>query len=404
MLKNIDRYILQNELAAFGVVVLIVSALLALENVPRVWFAVSGTSAPASLLLQMLVALLPEYLAVGFLIASFLAPAWTIRTLALRGEWQVLASVGLAPWRIMLIPMMIAAVATCGQFGIRLALEPLGERTFSQLGVDLERGAFGLPFHMRDFVKLDYTTAIYVAPAEGGDRPFGKVFLRRGDEVFTARSARAARDMSGRVEVELFDGREITHDEEGRSRVLDFSNYRFTFSPHDASPEPLSMADRLNQLPLGELLHDVAKESRIAGRRPATAAFMARMSNALFCLILPWIAFVLAQPPRRERSGAAALLGIGAIVLFLRTNSLVASHFESWPVTAASLHMGMWIVATVALVRFGMMNDEGIVDHGLNRAYANMVRARHRLTSWMLAASEALRRRGDWSHTGGHIR
>jgi lipopolysaccharide export system permease protein len=382
MLKSLDRYILRNELAAFAAVVFIVSALLMLENVQRVWNAISGTSAPIMLLLQMLLALLPEYLAVGVLMASFVAPAWVIRSLALRSEWQVLPGIGLGPWRVMLAPLLVAGAATSAELAIRLVVEPFGERSFEQLGDGLERGAFGLPIQLRDFVELDPRTTIYLAPADQGSRSLGPVFLRRGDDVFSARSASAARDKAGRIAVELFDGREIVHDRDGKDRVLEFKSYGFTFSPNDASPERFRTAERLDRLPPDELLRGVAQEIGVTGPHPATASLMARVSSALFCLLLPWMALVLAQPPRRERSGGAILLGVGAIVLFLRTNSLVEAHFHSWPISAAVGHLGLWIGATIALVRFGARHDAGVIDHVLNRLYSTVARAGERPDPW----------------------
>jgi lipopolysaccharide export LptBFGC system permease protein LptF len=215
--------------------------------------------------------------------------------------------------------------------------------------------------------------------------------------VFTARSANATRDASGRIAVELFDGREI-QDKGGKHRVLDFRSYRFTFSPTDKPPDRLPTADRLGRLPPAEILCDVAQELSARGPHPATASLLARVSSALFCLLLPWMAFVLAQPPRRERSGAAMLLGVGAIVLFLRTSSLVETHFSSSPFLAAVLHLGAWIGATIVLVRFGMVHDDGAVDHLLNRVYSAVSRAWERLRRWRWSGRKIQATRRPASH------
>jgi lipopolysaccharide export system permease protein len=383
MLTSIDRYIFRRELAAFAAVLLLVTAILALENVPRICDAVSRTSVPLWLLGRMLVALLPEYLAIGILVASFIAPAWTIRTMALRGEWQILPSTGLAPWRAMLAPLLVAVLATGGQLTLRLVLEPYGERLFDELGTGLDGGAFGLPIGLHEFVELDSKATILLTPPTKAGRSFGHVFLRYGPNIYSAASANAHRDASGRIEVDLFDGRQIGNDGEGRGRVMDFETFRFAFSPSARADQILPSSERLSRLPLTSLLGGAVREnSTVDQPRPMTASLVARISNALFCLLLPWLAYVLAQPPRRERSGAGIAVGVGALVLFLRTNSAVETHFTHWPISAALFHLALWSCATLALVRFGMAHDDGAIDHALNDAWASLVRSwrqlRHR--------------------------
>lgn len=367
MLKSLDRYILRCELTAFTAAISLVALILTLENVPRIWTAVSQTAAPLWLLRQMALALMPEYLGIGILIASFIAPAWVIRTMALRGEWQTLSASGLSPWRIMSAPLLLATASAGGELVLRLAIEPSAEQIFDELGSGLDNGTFGIPIALRQFVGLDDKTTIYLMPSHQPGRHFGQTFMRRGKDVFSAASANARRDLSGRIEIELFDGQQIGPNDEGKDRILDFATFRFTYSPSIVAAQVLAPSDRLNRLPLGSLLDGTRREiSAGASSRPIMASLLARISSALFCLLLPWMAYVLAQPPRRERSGAGFALGIGLLVLFLRTNSLVERDCLHWPLTAAAAHFALWAAATAALVRFGMTREPGFIDRVIN--------------------------------------
>jgi lipopolysaccharide export system permease protein len=392
MVTSIDRYIWRRELYAFGGVLVLVTAILSLENLPRICAAVSHTSAPIRLLGQMLMALLPEYLAVGMLVASFIAPAWTIRMLAARGEWQTLPACGLSPLRIMLVPLLIAALATGAQSTLRLVLEPSGERLLDAVGADLDRGDFGLPLTLGEFVKVDSDTTVLLMPSASADRSFGHAFLHHGRSIYTAQSANVRRAASGRIEIDLFDGTELDDDGKPDHRVLRFAELRFCFTPSVNRGLHLPSVDGLKRLPLASLIDGVRRETggAVDQPRPMTSALLARIGNALFCLLLPWFAYALAVPPRRGRGGAGFALGVAALVLFLRTSSLVEANFTHWPVSAVIIHITLWSAATLARVRFSMAHDEGAIDLAFNAVGAWLVRRGHRLR--ILLPGQATRR------------
>jgi lipopolysaccharide export system permease protein len=380
MMKRLDRYILRYELGAFLATIILIVALLSLENAPRLWSGVSNTATPVPLLLKMMWALLPEYIGIGVIIAGFIAPAWAFRSLALRGEWQVLASFGLSPLRIMVMPMLLACLSTGVQLAIRMNLEPLGERVLDEISLQIRSGNFGAQFPIGNFIALDPTTTVYFSPPCDEGQKACSVFIRKGENTFTARTATASRDSHGRVEITLLNGQEITRQIGGSYSVLNFLRYDFTFAPKGAKDPRLPLSEQFDRMSADQLARIAATEAaEVRSHRPAAAALMARLSYALFGMLLPWWAFALAVPPQRQRGGAALMLGIGAIVLFLRTSYWVEAKVSGQPWSNASLHMALWAAATLALVRFVANRDQGVIDQEINRLADRLLRRGSRL-------------------------
>ncbi|MDE2562656.1 MAG: LptF/LptG family permease [Sphingomonadales bacterium] len=374
MLKRIDIYLLRQELTGFVATIGIVVILLSLENSQRLWDFVSGTDAPGLLMLRMMGSLVPEYIGVGLPIASFLAPALAIRSLARKGEWQVLSATGLSPWRIMRAPMLLALAAASLQLAIRLDIEPLGERSLDDIGHSIRDGVFGMPINLDEFIEVDERTAVYLTPG-ASHGVTGSIFVRRGGDVFTARSATASRDATGRVNMELFDGQQLLRQGDDRYAILTFNTYHLSIDTKPtprAKLSPPQQLDRMGTVALTrEARRNVAED--VAGR-PALSALMARISSAVFCLILPWLAFVLALPPRRGAGGAGLAIGIGLIVLFLRTAYLVETGGSDHPLLAAAGHMALWLAGTFALVRYGITHEDGAIDRALGSVGKEIVK------------------------------
>lgn len=373
MLKRIDLYLMRQELVGFVATIGIVVMLLSLENAQRLWDVVSGTDAAGLLMLRMMGSLVPEYIGVGLPIASFLAPALAIRGLARKGEWQMLAATGLSPIRIMRGPMLLALAASALQLGIRLEAEPFGERTLDSIGHEIREGVFGTPITLDKFVEVDERTAFFLAPGST-DGETGHVFVQRGGDVFTAHSATASRDPSGRIDVDLKQGQQLLRQDGGRYAILSFGQYHLSIQTKPVPRSHMSSTDRLDRMGTAQLLEEAARgPDSDTGQHPALSALFARVSSALFCVILPWLAFALALPPRRGTGGAGLAIGIGLIVLFLRTASLVETSLSAFPTAAAVAHMTLWFGGTFALVRYGIMHDDGAIDRAIGKMGKKLV-------------------------------
>lgn len=382
MVTQLDRYLAKQEwrplLATLAVVVLILS----LENVSRLWDFVSGTNAPFRLMVRLMLALLPEYLAVALPLASYIAPAWAFRALATRGEWQIFPAMGLSQLRMMRAPLLLAALAALAQLSIRLDVEPFGERALDAISHDIREGVFGLPFKLDEFIRLDDETVLYAEPADGGGQGISRIFITRGNKAMAAGRAFARSDESGRIEIVLEDGVEIDRAPDGRLNTLHFSRYRMSFLPEAVRKGSLSLSERLDRMSSYELAQGTMREAAaVDAKRPMTSALLARVSSALFCLVLPWLALILAVPPKRQGGGTGAFIGIGAVVLFMRTSQVVETGFAAHPLPAAAVHMALWAVAAFALYRWASGREAGFIDLAIARFTSRLAKPFRRRAS-----------------------
>ncbi len=367
-MTDLDRYLARQEFAPFVATLAIVVAMLSLENIPRLWGIAGGTNAPALLMIRMMSALIPEYLAVALPLASFIAPAWAIRSMARRGEWQLFAALGQSPARMLLAPMLIAALAALTLLAIRMEVEPWGERALDEISIEVRNGTFGLPIPLDEFISLDSQTDLYAAPVSVGQTGVGSVFISRGDTTYSAAHANARRGQDGRIELELENGLAVQRQADGQNRVLRFGKYRMAFDLKQEQAIRLPLLDRLDRMPSLELGRKAALEQvRVSETSPAMSALLARISSAIFCLALPWVALALAVPPRRKSGGAGAFIGIAAIVLFMRTSHAVETGFSAQPALAALVHLSAWAIVTATLFRFAQNHEEGAVDLAISR-------------------------------------
>ena len=71
MALRLDWYFLRRALKIYGAVCIVMAALLILENTPRLLALIGDTTHPLRILVQMSLALIPEYMAIGTLVACF---------------------------------------------------------------------------------------------------------------------------------------------------------------------------------------------------------------------------------------------------------------------------------------------------------------------------------------------
>ncbi|MBU6266930.1 MAG: LptF/LptG family permease [Sphingomonadales bacterium] len=384
-LRRIDIYLLGQVVQAFAITAGLVVAILSLENVSRLWDLVSGTDSRFLLLARLMTALAPEYFGVALPVAAFVAPAWVVRALALRGEWQVFASIGISTRRVMLAPMLLTLLAATAQLAVRMDIEPWGERTLDETALEIRKGTFGTPIAFDEFIVPDRGSVVLISAPRGPGQSIGAVFAQQDDQTFAARDATALRDATGQIFVELHDGQRLVPDGRGGMRVMHFDRYRFVVSPREVAAAHLPLLDELDRMSSGTLAKRARSE--VGHARHATASLMARLSSALFILLLPWLALVLGQPPRRKAGGFGLALGIGAIVLFLRTSNLVQTTYTGHPLTAAAVHLALWYGVVAGLCLYSARREAGWIDLAMADAAGRIGRPLRRLALRLLPAS-----------------
>lgn len=368
-MRILDTYLLRRVAAWHLGILVVLVAILSIENVRRLATVVEGTDAPFALLGRLMACLLPEYLAIALPVAAFLASALAIRGLALRGEWQMFGALGMRPARIMLAPMLVAALSAGAQLAVRFEIEPRGERALDGVFSEIASGRYGVALKAGEIVPLDADTTLVadLAPLHG-DRAMHDVFIRRGNDVFAARTATAGIDPKGDVVVDMLDGQIVHRRSDGSAQVVRFARFVFRSGPGRISAGLHSADDRMDRLHSRELLAAIRRQagSTIDPRRAVSTA-AARLASGVFCLLLPWFALAFAPPPRRGIGGVAILLGFGVIVAFLRTSALVEGHALAAPLSSAITHMAGWLLLARGAVNYAARHGEGAWDIAVAR-------------------------------------
>ncbi|WP_425231072.1 LptF/LptG family permease [Sphingomonas sp.] len=365
----IDRYLFRlvglRMLSVIGVVVTIMT----LENAPRLTADLEHADMPGRLLWRLSLDLVPEHLAIAIPVAVLVAVAFSVRTLAGRGEWQMLAAAGMSPARALAAPTLLAALAAGALLVNGLALRPLGERSLDGLYTELVTGSHGVAVPLREPVPLDADTTLMAEGAGPAPGELTGVLVRRGATVLTAGSAHIQSDGRGHVALLLGEGSSLETRADGSTQRLAFTGMMLHGQPPMLDLVPGNLRHRLDRLGgagLWALAHDGAADATL--RDGAAAALLARIEAALFCLLLPWLAAAVGVPPRRRAGGAAMLVGVVLIVLHLQTAAVVEDGFAAAALGATAAHAALWVAITAGLTRFVRARGDGAIDDAIARA------------------------------------
>lgn len=363
MLRAIDLYLGRQMLRAWGLVIGTIVAILSLENLTRITAAVQNTATPLPLLGWLTASLVPEYLGIGIPVGVYLAVTLAIRSLSLRGEWQMVEALGIAPRRYMLVPMLLALLSCGCQLAVRLDIQPRGERSLDHLYGDVERGFYGAMFPPGEVLTVARHTTLVTQRVDPDSGELSGVLIRQGPDILTAEHAKVSIADNGALTLVLRDGTVIESGEGGATHAVAFKQYRMALD--GKAPAPFVAAKQLNWLTFGELRGLIASGDPAAA--PATAEIVARVSNAAFCLLLPWFALAFGVPPRRSTGGAAISLGVLLIVLFFKLSDAVQENFADVAIAAGLVHAALWIGFTVALIWFVRRDPGTTMDERLAR-------------------------------------
>jgi len=354
----LDRYVAREIARTYLLVLLTIIAILSLENAIRLATAVRGTNAPGLLLAQLMATLLPEYLGIAIPVATFLSVAFAIRTLSLRGEWQMLEALGMSPWRYMAAPMLLALLSALLLLAVRLDLQPAGESALDRVSLEIVRGFHGFHLASGEAMQLGDTTLVAERVREAGPGVLQNVLVQRAGDVLAAAQATISIAPNGNFELILADGHWLRRHPDGREQKILFDRYSVRL-PGVAGLPPKGPVERMDRLGSAGLMQGMAGE---AGRdRPISAAFAGRIESAYFCMLLPVLAMALAAPPRRRPGGAGILLGILIIVLHIKGAAAVEAASE-FPMLGAGLHALFWTCLALVLARGALRHGAGYVD------------------------------------------
>lgn len=361
----IDRYIFAQAALRLLATVVVVVVVMTLENAPRLTADLRHADAPAALLLRLSLYLVPEHLAIALPVGVLVAVALTARTLANRGEWQMLAAAGMSPARVLAAPTTLAALAAVALLGNALSLRPAGERALDALYAELVGGDHGVAVPLREPVHLDAETTLVADGAGPTGGELSGVLVRRAGATMSARRARVVADGRGGIALVLGAGASVEHRSDGTVRRMHFEGLTLKGRPPVLDLVPGNLRHRLDRLG-GVGLWRLAGGSEPTTLRDAgRAALLTRIEGAFFCLLLPWLAVALGVPARRQAGGPALLVGVVLIVLHLQGAALVEDAMAAHAVAATFAHAAFWVAVTAAIVRLVRRRGDGAIDLAL---------------------------------------
>ncbi len=365
---TLDRYLLRNVSGTLASVFSLVIALMLFEHLPRLFDVVRVSGRRGFIVMQSLLALIPEYAGIALLFGLYLAIALTVRRLSLRAELDVIEATGVPPRRWMRAPALLALLVAALLLWTQGWLMPAGERRLNELSRQMQDGSLGFALEVRQFVDLGKGVSVRFDRIEPATGALGGVFVRDGNTVFAAKRGRLGFNLDGDVLIDLDEGLSITDTDR---QALSFSHFHF-----DSGRHPVSGGGEPDR---SELRKGMSVPQLLASRDGADrAAAWSRLLWPIFALMVPMLALVLGKPARRTDSSLGLMTGVVSLVLFIRTAGLIATAGAAHPVGLAIGVTLAWSAITALLVIGERRHGAGYIDAWLRNAVARVVRRRSR--------------------------
>lgn len=328
----IDRYIARLVILPMLGIFALATSLLVLDKLQRLLNFVAVQGGPASIVIKMLGALMPEYASLAIPLALLLGTLLAFRKLATSSELDVMRAVGWSYGRLLRVPYIIAGVLMATNLAIVFYVQPVARYYYEQLDYQLKSGALGASIKVGEFTTLADKMALRVENSEDNGRRLEGIFARVTDGsgrvmAISAREGRflATTDSPNTIILRLVDGT-IVQDVGGTAnggsspRVLTFSRNDL---PIDLPriEEFRSRGGKEREYILPELLRMGwgAQNPEIA-RDASQASFNYRLVEVAMMALMPLLAVALAIPPKRSTSALGVFVSIVMVVSYHKVN------------------------------------------------------------------------------------
>jgi len=241
----------------------------------------------------------------------------------------------------------------------------------------MEAGVYGLAIESGNFVDIGSGLTLRYESIDDRRNVVKSIFLHTPDRTITAESGKFQMTRDGNLSVRLENRLCICPGK----RAGD-GNLPTTMPVSFASFEAGASIDRQG-LGSGEqgasryktwTLPELAR----SGDRAAIAAVAARCLWLLFVSLMPMIAFVLGQPPRRTSHAYGLILGFPLLVLAIRSAGFVDGNTMRHPVLAALAIGGIWCLAIYLLLIAHRRFGPGFVDTWIDARLKSLSLGRRR--------------------------
>jgi lipopolysaccharide export LptBFGC system permease protein LptF len=333
---TLDRYLLQQVGGTFVSVFAIVISLMMFEHLPRLFEIVRLSGRKSYIVVQSMLALLPEYGGIGLLFGLYLAIALTVRRLSLRNELDIIQASGIPAHRWLRFPALLTLLVAGLLLWNQGWLMPLGERRLNALSAQMQDGQFGFDLEPGKFTDLGHGVTVKFEGVDEKGSQLREVFFQTPDTTFTANRGTLAFDFGNDILVDLEQGRTFNA---GNGQSLSFSHFHFDSGDRESSVESaLDAAKRRKAMSLPALLASGDAADRAMG--------WSRLLWPAFAMAIPALATVLGKPARRSSGSLGLMVGLILLVLFARSTGFVAAEVTASPTLVALGVAAAWLAAT----------------------------------------------------------
>lgn len=389
----LDRYLVRRLAMPFAASIAIVVLLFTLENSTRLLKLLENVKEPLLTFLRMSSCLIPEYVALGSIVATFLAISVALRSLAQSNELDIIGAIGISPRRMLHVPFLFALGAAALFLGLRMVAQPWGEGRLERLQSALHQGDLGIGIEAGRFLDLGKGYTLHVDHIQHANGRMTGVFVASPEDTIVADSATAINAGAEGLMVRLENGNIIRQTASGRLTHISFDHLKMpiarqvpkavppTLRHLNDSSYPLTLAARAFGAPAAEM------------RLSAMSALIARVADAGLILLTPFLAFSLAIPARRTSSAIGLAAGVLLVAIALHMINMFEELASVSGIAAIAGVFAGYATLTMAAWVYTLRNGQGSVDALLSRAVGPVARR----ISMLIARSQMRARRSATS-------
>ncbi len=305
------------------------TSLLVLDKLQRLLNFVAVQGGPASIVIKMLAALMPEYASLAIPLGLLLGTLLAFRKLATSSELDVMRGVGWSYGRLLRVPYLITAVLMAANLAIVFYVQPIARYYYEQLDYQLKSGALGASIKVGEFTTLADKMALRIEDSRDGGRKLSGIFAR-------------VTDSSGQVlSISAREGTFLATTDNPDTIILRLEGGTIVQDPATpgASPRVLTFArqDLPIDLPRVEAFRERGGKEREyilpellrvgwgdanpeLARDASQASFNYRLVEVAMMALLPLLAVALAIPPKRSTSALGVFVAIVMVVSYHKVN------------------------------------------------------------------------------------
>jgi LPS export ABC transporter permease LptF/LPS export ABC transporter permease LptG len=324
MIRTLDRYIIRETLAPFGLTLLILTFLLQIPTIMDVAEKLIAKGVTLPIIGRIVLTLLPSSLAITIPISLLVGLLMALGRLSADREAVAMQACGVSLYRILRPVLLMAVVGTAVTAYIMMEAMPRANQTFRDITFRIIQAKAESDVRPRVFFEEFPNLVLYVRDVPPHTRGWKGVFLadtrKPGEtQLLTADRGHFVLDPSQRrVDLILEDGvlHRSTLDAPAQYETQQFDALTVQLDPETVFPrQGLTPGDNEMTIPQ---LRTKAREMREQGLSPHNPimAIQRKYTIPAACLVFGLIALVLGVSHRKDGKNAGFVIGIGVVLVY----------------------------------------------------------------------------------------